>query len=115
MTHPLLPLAKRLRHTSTDAEACLWHHLRAGRLHGIKFKRQKPIGAYIVDFICIDRNLVIEVDGGQHLEQAERDTVRTRWLEAQGFTVLRFWNDDVLRDTDAVLQEILRVMGLVGN
>ena len=110
MPNSLLPLAKRMRHAPTDAETRLWAHLRAGRLKGFKFKRQQPLGAYIVDFVCFDCRVIVEADGGQHLELADRDAVRTAWLESQGFTVLRFWNDAVLLDTDAVLESILRAL-----
>ena len=110
MPHTLLPFAKRMRYTPTEAEARLWWHLRAARLRGLKFRRQQPIGDYIVDFICFERKLIIEVDGSQHLDAIERDDVRTAWLESVGFTVLRFWNDDVLRDAGCVAQEIARVV-----
>jgi len=73
-----------------------------------KFRRQQPIGEYIVDFVCADRKLVVEVDGGQHVEQAEYDDSRSKWLQDQGYRVLRFWNHDVLTMPDAVLTTILR-------
>ena len=107
MSHALLPFAKRMRSAPTDAEACLWLHLRAGRFRGFKFKRQQPIGTYIVDFVCFDRRLVIEVDGGQHIAHAVRDAARTAWLESRGFIVVRFWNDAVLKEANDVLEEIL--------
>lgn len=110
MPNPLLPLAKRMRHASTDAEARLWGHLRAGRLQGFKFKRQQPLGVYIIDFVCFESRLIVEADGGQHVERAEQDAARTAWLESQGFTVLRFWNDVILRDTETVLEAILNVL-----
>ena len=103
-----LRYAKAMRSAPTDAERRLWHHLRARRLCGFKFKRQQPMGTYIVDFICFDRQLVIEVDGGQHTDLKARDETRTAWLQAQGFRVLRFWNHDVLQRRDMVLEEILR-------
>jgi len=106
----LLVYAKRMRQTPTDAEVVLWRNLRAGRLAVHKFKRQQPIGGFIVDFICFAQKLVIEVDGGQHVELQARDKERTAWLEQQGFRVLRFWNDDVLIRRDSVLEEILRVL-----
>ena len=111
MAHPLLAFAKRMRHQSTEAEYRLWLHLRAWRLRGCKFRRQQPLGRYIVDFVCFEHRLVIEVDGSQHLEQAGHDVARTMWLAENGFRVLRFWNDDVLARTDVVLQEIDRVLG----
>ena len=88
----------------TDAEAKMWYHLRAKRLCGVKFKRQVPMGAYIVDFVAKEMNLIIEIDGGQHNE--ETDIECTRYLEKQGFKVLRFWNNDVLMNIEAVLESI---------
>lgn len=110
MPHALLPFAKRMRRTPTDAEARMWWHLRAARFGGLKFRRQQPIGRYIVDFVCFERKLVVEIDGSQHLADGERDHARTAWLESQGYTVLRFWNDDVLRDAACVVEEIARVV-----
>ena len=98
--------ARRLRKESTDAETRLWLHLRAHRYGGYKFKRQQPIGPYIVDFACFDARLVIEVDGGQHAEAAPSDSVRDAWLFGQGFRVLRFWNNEVLGNTEGVIQRI---------
>ncbi|OQX17606.1 MAG: DNA (cytosine-5-)-methyltransferase [Desulfobulbaceae bacterium A2] len=94
----------------TDAERRLWYHLRANRLQGIKFKRQKPLGSYIVDFVCLDKKLVIEVDGGQHQEQAAYDQERDAWLRREGFEVLRFWNTDVLKNMEGVLVTIMRAV-----
>jgi very-short-patch-repair endonuclease len=108
MKEPLLKFAKLMRRLPTDAEAVLWKHLRGGRLIKFKFKRQQPIGDFIVDFVCFERRLVIEVDGGQH--QAETDATRTQWLEAQGFKVLRFWNDEVLRSGEDVLESVIRAL-----
>ena len=110
MRQSLLPFAKDLRFASTEAEARLWRHFRATRLRGFKFKRQQPIGDYIVDFVCFERKLIVEVDGSQHLDAVGRDGARTAWLESQGFAVVRFWNDAVLRDTDCVLEEVLRML-----
>ena len=98
-------LAKRLRTEMTDAEQRLWYRLRAHRFRGLKFKRQAPIGPYIVDFICFEHGLVVEVDGGQHSENAA-DRWRDVWLRSEGYRVLRFWNDDVLKYTEAVLHKI---------
>ncbi|WP_431858459.1 endonuclease domain-containing protein [Azospirillum sp.] len=97
--------AKSLRRSSTDAERLLWSALRNQRLNGLKFKRQQPIGRYIVDFICFERGLVVEVDGGQHGPQI--DAARTAYLEAAGFRVLRFWNPEVLTRLDDVVATIL--------
>ena len=106
----LLDHAKRMRSAPTDAEALLWRHIRGKRFSGFKFRRQQPIGPYIVDFVCLDRKLVIEADGGQHGDAIAYDTVRTAWLEAQGFRVLRFWNNDVLLQPEAVLDTILSAL-----
>ncbi|WP_201316559.1 DUF559 domain-containing protein [Dyella sp. EPa41] len=100
--------ARQLRNDATDAERRLWRYLRREQLAGCKFRRQFPIGVYIVDFICVPARLVVELDGGQHLEAQAYDARRTRVIEAAGYRVLRFWNDDVLLRTDAVLEEILR-------
>ncbi len=97
--------AKRLRTCMTDAEMRLWYRLRAHRFFGLKFKRQAPIGAYVVDFICFDHKLIVEVDGGQHADDAV-DRSRDKWLRQEGYRVIRFWNDDVLRRTEVVLGEI---------
>ncbi|MGH8702258.1 MAG: endonuclease domain-containing protein [Burkholderiales bacterium] len=99
--------ARRLRKHPTDAERLLWRHLRLRQLGGYKFRRQQSLGPYIVDFVCLEKRLIVEVDGGQHAEQAEEDAQRTAWLEAEGFRVLRFWNTEVLQDTKAV-QEAIR-------
>ena len=102
----LLTHAKALRKNMTEAEHALWSYLRAKRFMGIKFKRQKPIGGYIVDFVAVEEKLIIEVDGSQHLEAQDYDTERTLYLEACGFRVLRFWNNDCLGDMDNVLKRI---------
>jgi very-short-patch-repair endonuclease len=104
-----LARARTLRRRPTDVEQRLWFRLRNRRLAGAKFRRQSPIGPYVVDFLCADANLVIEVDGGGHAEDKEigRDLQRTRELEARGLRVLRFWNTDVLQNLDAVLKTIL--------
>jgi very-short-patch-repair endonuclease len=96
--------ARSLRKQPTDAERLLWHRLRGEPL-GVKFRRQHPYLDYELDFVCIERKLVIEVDGGQHLE-SERDQRRDRDLGTAGFRVLRFWNNEVLMQTDAVLEKI---------
>jgi very-short-patch-repair endonuclease len=103
-------IARDLRRNQTDAERLLWARLRARRLCGLKFRRQEVLGTYVVDFACLEPKLVIEVDGGQHAEQAPKDAARTGYLEALGYRVIRFWNDEVLRDPDAVLEEIGRVL-----
>jgi len=105
-----LDKAKRLRTHMTDAELRLWYYLRGHRLLGLKFKRQKPIGPYIVDFVCMQCLLVIEVDGSQHQDSAA-DRCRDQYLQQRGYRVLRFWNHDVLTQTASVLEAIrLKVM-----
>jgi very-short-patch-repair endonuclease len=99
-----LELARKLRSTTTDAEQKLWHHLRAARLNGLKFRRQHPIPPYIVDFYCEAMKLVVELDGSQHNEDV--DATRTRFLESRGLKILRYWDNEVLRDTEAVLEAI---------
>lgn len=102
--------AKNLRRTMPDAESRLWQHLRAARLGGYKFRRQQAIGPYIADFVCTRPRLIIEADGGQHGEQQAYDAARDRYLQAKGFHVLRFWNHDILQQTEAVLTEILNTL-----
>lgn len=106
----LVILAKNLRKSSTDAERCLWKYIRNKNFLGLKFRRQVPIGKYIVDFACFKNKINIELDGGQHNEDTaiKNDKVRTKWLESQGFKVLRFWNSDVLKNTAGVWDEIGR-------
>jgi heme b synthase len=100
-------LAKNLRTNQKDAEKLLWKHLKSKQLANTKFRRQQPIGNYIVDFISLDNKLVIELDGGQHVEDKDRDQERDGWLVEQGFKVLRFWNNDVLENTEDVLESIM--------
>jgi very-short-patch-repair endonuclease len=102
----LIDQAKRLRSQQTEAEQRLWYHLRAHRFMGLKFKRQKPLGHYIVDFICHERRLIIEVDGGQHAVQTDYDHQRDTRLREQGYRVLRFWNHEVMQELDGVLERI---------
>jgi very-short-patch-repair endonuclease/succinate dehydrogenase flavin-adding protein (antitoxin of CptAB toxin-antitoxin module) len=109
MTSPQLVFAKQLRRNMTDAEKMLWYHLRGHRFAGAKFKRQQPLGSYIVDFVCFDAKLVIEIDGGQHLESGS-DKQRDKWLRDQGFRVFRFWNNEVLGQTEIVLEKIVEVL-----
>ena len=102
--------ARKLRQAMTDAESRLVYHLCAHRLAGIKFKRQVPVGPCIVDFASVERLLVVEADGSQHLDSG-RDIERDAYLRDQGFTILRFWNDDILLRPPAGLEEILRNAG----
>jgi very-short-patch-repair endonuclease len=98
-------VARRLRRNATIAEQRLWYRLRSRSLYGMKFVRQEPIGPYIVDFVCREHRLIIEVDGGQHSENA-RDVIRDQWLLDHKYRVLRFWNNDVIGNIDAVLEMI---------
>ena len=100
--------ARALRTDATDAERKLWHFLRGRQLCGLKFRRQLPIAGYIADFACIEAGVVIELDGGQHLDHHDYDQERARKLAINGYRVLRFWNDDVLLQAQAVLDEIHR-------
>jgi very-short-patch-repair endonuclease len=100
----LTPVARKLRRASTDAEKRLWWHLRSRQLEGAKFVRQLPIGPHIADFACRGAHLVIELDGGQHNEAVERD--RTSAIESFGYHTIRFWNNDVLENTEGVLEAI---------
>jgi very-short-patch-repair endonuclease len=97
--------ARNLRRNATDAENALWQQIRARALLGHKFVRQEPIGPYTVDFICRERRLIVEVDGGQHADNAH-DAVRDRWLRDRNYRVLRFWNNDVLGNMPGVLETI---------
>lgn len=100
--------ARELRNSATDAERRLWQHLRLRQLGGFRFRRQVAIGGYIADFACPEVKLIVELDGGQHLDRVAYDARRTRMLEAKGYKVLRYWNDDVLVRMDTVLEDILR-------
>ncbi len=99
--------ARKLRRCGTDAERALWFHLRDRRLGGLKFRRQHPIGPYTVDFACVEARLIVELDGGQHLDARSRDALRTVFLEAQGWRVIRLWDHEALtlrfESLDAVL------------
>ena len=98
--------ARSLRRNSTSAEQTLWQYLRHKRFKSLKFRRQYPIGPYIVDFVCLNKKLIIELDGSQHLKQVAYDTERTEYLEYLGFRVLRFWNNEVLNQLPSVLRMI---------
>jgi len=101
--------ARHLRQNSTEAEICLWNLLRARQLAGYRFRRQHPIGSYVADFACTKYHLIIEADGGQHADNSS-DVERTRQLEALGWKVLRFWNNDILSNRDGVLLVVLDVL-----
>ena len=98
--------ARGLRRRQTEAERRLWSRLRARALDGWKFRRQHPVGPYVLDFVCEDARLAIEIDGGQHADRSEQDQDRTVALERHGYRVIRFWNNEVLDQTDAVLETI---------
>jgi very-short-patch-repair endonuclease len=104
----LVSLSRNLRKRQTDAENLLWHHLRGKQLEGFRFRRQHPIGRYIVDFVCLEKRLILEIDGGQHADENENDKDKQRdaWLNSQGFRVMRFWNNEVLQNLEGVLKTI---------
>ena len=102
--------AKHLRRNMTDAEKLLWRHLRGHRLAGQKFRRQQPLGSYVVDFVHFGARLIVEADGGQH-NASSHDAQRDAWLKGQGFRVLRFWNNEILLNTDQVLAVIFEAVG----
>jgi very-short-patch-repair endonuclease len=102
--------ATKLRKLPTDAESRIWYFLRRRNLLGYRFRRQAPIGPYIVDFLCVEAALVIELDGGQHADAKDYDSARDRFLRSRGLTVLRFWNNDVLQRTESVLEVIVRTL-----
>ena len=100
-----IKFAKNLRKNATDTEKYLWKYLKGNQLEGFKFRRQQPIGKYIIDFVNLERKIIIELDGGQHLENKE-DELRDRWLEEQGYEVLRFWDNEVFNNIEGVLEFI---------
>jgi very-short-patch-repair endonuclease len=102
--------ARNLRSNMTQAERRLWYHLRDRRFDGWKFRRQVSLGDYVVDFICQSARLIIEVDGGQHMERRDADATRTAWLDSQGYRVLRFWNNDVLGNLDGVAVVVMQAL-----
>ena len=102
--------ARKLRHQLTDSERCLWRYLRRHYLDGHRFRRQVPMGPYIADFACLDPALIIEVDGGQHQSEQGYDSARDAYLAQRGFRILRFWSNEVLAQTEAVLEVIRRTL-----
>lgn len=102
--------ARALRAQMTDAESLLWQQLRGRRFQGFKFRRQRPLGPYILDFVCLEAGLVIEIDGGQHAEQQAYDQARTALIESHNLAVIRFWNHEVMNDTAAVLENIWQTL-----
>ncbi|MGH8662110.1 MAG: endonuclease domain-containing protein [Burkholderiales bacterium] len=103
--------ARQLRNRQTDAERRLWRSLRDRQLRGFKFRRQHPIPPYVADFVCVEAGLIIEIDGGQHLADRDRDAVRSRYFERIGYRTVRFWNNDVLLRTNEVLDAIFLELG----
>ena len=108
MKKGLTQTARRLRNNLTEAEKYLWYVLRIKNL-GVEFRRQAGIGRYIVDFVCFEKKLIVEVDGGQHAE-SERDNIRDQWLKGEGFEILRFWNHDVLGNRDSIVENIMKYL-----
>jgi very-short-patch-repair endonuclease len=108
MANKLIPLAKGLRTRTTETEQLLWRYLRNKHFGGFKFRRQQPIGTFIVDFVCFEKKIIIELDGGQHALPAEIQNYsrRDEWFESQGHKVLRFWDNEVLTNTQGVIEEI---------
>jgi very-short-patch-repair endonuclease len=102
--------ARRLRWSQTDAERKLWSKLRDRQICRAKFRRQHPIGPFVTDFCCMEIGLIIELDGSQHMQQAQADQRRSRYLEQRGYRVLRFWDNEVLANTDGVMEQIVRVL-----
>ncbi|NMM28975.1 MAG: endonuclease domain-containing protein [Glaciimonas sp.] len=107
--------AREMRSGMTDAEALLWKLLRNRLLAGAKFRRQHPVGRYILDFYCDGRKLGIELDGGQHGEAVAYDQVRDQWLRGQGIHIMRFWNNQMLTETEGVLESIYQVLQAVAS
>ena len=107
--------ARQLRKQMTDAEVLLWSRLRAGQLEGRNFTKQFPIGAAVADFACRSAKLVVELDGGQHATATTADRKRTRMIEAHGYRVIRYWNNDVTQNLDGVLEDILRNLRIASN
>jgi very-short-patch-repair endonuclease len=101
---------RTLRKCPTDAERQLWYRLRLRQLGGFKFRRQRPVGPYVCDFVCLERSIVIELDGSQHVTQSDYDDERDAFLRIKGFRVLRFWNQDVLAQIDSVLETIFEAL-----
>jgi very-short-patch-repair endonuclease len=109
-----IQLGKLLRKQGTPAERILWQKLRNKQLTGVKFRRQQSLGTYIVDFVCFEKKLIIEIDGGQHNQDriAIQDETRTTWLNSQGFQVIRFWNNEVIDNYEGVLDRIREIVGI---
>lgn len=102
----MIKFARQLRHQQTEVEQKLWFHLRNREFLNHKFRRQHPIGSYIVDFCCIEKRLIVELDGSQHLAQQTKDAGRTHYLQSQGYRVIRFWDNEIFNQLDGVLETI---------
>lgn len=109
MDHRITSRARQLREAQTTAEAVLWQHLRSRQLNGRKWRRQEPIDRYIVDFLCPELRLIVEVDGDVHIFQEEEDHIRQTYLENQGFRVVRFSNEDILKNIESVLSKLYEI------
>jgi very-short-patch-repair endonuclease len=107
--------ARQLRQHATDAEMLLWSRLRNRQLLNHKFRRQVPVGNYIADFVCLALKLIVDIDGGQHAERPAYDERRTAWLESKGYSVVRFWNNEVLRDLDGVVEALTPALSRRGR
>ena len=106
MTSNLIKNARKLRKNSTRAESLLWSKLRARQIEGIKFRRQQTIRNFIVDFVSFEKRIIIELDGGQHAQAKKKDSKRDKLLTENGFTVLRFWNNDIFKNLEGVLEVV---------
>ncbi|MDY3561724.1 DUF559 domain-containing protein [Gemmata sp. JC673] len=104
--HPNRDRARQLRMNMTDAERFVWYRIRYRQLGGFKFRRQHPLGPFIVDFVCLERKLVLELDGGQHAERVAEDARRTQWLNERGYRVFRLWNIDAFREWEGAAERI---------
>ena len=102
----LLDNAKNLRKNQTEAEKLLWKHLKAKQINGFKFRRQHPMGKFITDFICLEKKLVVELDGGQHVLNKEKDIERDKWFYNEGFEVLRIWNNEIFHNINGIMEAI---------
>jgi very-short-patch-repair endonuclease len=110
MKKNLTKIARELRRGATESEKMLWWRLNRRQIEGIKFRRQQPIGRYIVDFVNFEQKLIIELDGGQHRKQKEEDEKRDKWFEQQGFRVLRFWSHEIFENLDGILEVIRKAV-----
>jgi very-short-patch-repair endonuclease len=115
MSHPNRDRARFLRSNMTETERFVWQRIRRRQLAGFKFRRQHPLGPFIVDFVCLERKLVLELDGGQHAAQTEYDAQRTSWLAERGYRVFRVWNFEAIEEWDAMAERICELLREVGG